>query len=181
MHLFYVYRGLLFTCLQYGFRRTDRNTYKLHGKDKTYSLIITYSFKSPLVPEIVNTTTITRPSFFQRYFQSTSPSPGVYRYTALTRVHYLRLVKPGFNTRAVFISSSVDEKKVSTTMMCATGRYSLFSFEEQLCTLSWVLSLLGRYFYNMYIVKMFEIVFCLNVKDTNICPCLHNIRLSYNI
>ena len=30
---------------------------------------------------------------------------------------------------------------------------------------------LGRYFYNMYIVKMFEIVFSFNVKDTNIFPC----------
>ena len=28
---------------------------------------------------------------------------------------------------------------------------------------------------------MFEIVFTLNVKDTNIFSCLHNIRLSYNI
>jgi len=28
---------------------------------------------------------------------------------------------------------------------------------------------------------MFEIVFFFNVKDTNIFPCLHNIRLSYNI
>ena len=32
----------------------------------------------------------------------------------------------------------------------------------------------------MYIVKKFEIVFSFNVKDTNIVPCLHNIRLSYN-
>jgi len=32
-----------------------------------------------------------------------------------------------------------------------------------------VLSLLGRYnFYNMYIVKMFEIVFGFNVNDNNI-------------
>ena len=37
-------------------------------------------------------------------------------------------------------------------------RNSLFSFEGQLCTFSWVLSLLGRYFYNMYIAKTFEIV-----------------------
>jgi len=28
---------------------------------------------------------------------------------------------------------------------------------------------------------MFEIVFSFNVKDNNIFPCLHNIRLSYNI
>jgi len=33
----------------------------------------------------------------------------------------------------------------------------------------------------MYIVKMFEIVFSFNVKDNNKFPCLHNIRLSYNI
>jgi len=33
----------------------------------------------------------------------------------------------------------------------------------------------------MYVVKMFEIVFSFNVKDNNIFPCLHNIRLSYNI
>jgi len=33
----------------------------------------------------------------------------------------------------------------------------------------------------MYLVKKFEIVFSLNVKDNNIFPCLHNIRLSYNI
>ena len=33
----------------------------------------------------------------------------------------------------------------------------------------------------MYIVKMFEIVFSFNVKDTNIFPCLQNIRLSCNI
>jgi len=51
--------------------------------------------------------------------------------------------------------------------------YSLFSFEGQLCTFSRVFSLLGRYFYNMYmyIVKMFEIVFSFNVKDNNIFPC----------
>ena len=40
-------------------------------------------------------------------------------------------------------------------------------------------SLVGRYFYSMYqyIVKMFEIVFSVyvkdTVKDTNIFPCLH--------
>jgi len=28
---------------------------------------------------------------------------------------------------------------------------------------------------------MFEIVFFFNVKDNNIFPCLHHIRLSYNI
>jgi len=59
--------------------------------------------------------------------------------------------------------------------------YSLVSIEGQLCTFSLVLSLLGRYFYNMYIVNMFEIVFSFNVKDTNMFPCLHNIRFFYNI
>jgi len=44
-----------------------------------------------------------------------------------------------------------------------------------------MLSLLGRYFYIVYIVNLFEIVFSFNVKDNNIFPCLHNIRLSYNI
>ena len=58
---------------------------------------------------------------------------------------------------------------------------SPFSFEGQLCTFSWVLSLLGRYFYNVYIIKQFEIVFSFNVKDNDIFLCLHNIRLSYNI
>ena len=52
------------------------------------------------------------------------------------------------------------------------GGNSLFSFEWQVCTFSWVLSLLGRYFYNMYLVTLFEIVFSFNVN---------NIRLSYNI
>jgi len=33
----------------------------------------------------------------------------------------------------------------------------------------------------MYIVNMFEIVFYCNVKDNNIFPSLHNIKLSYNI
>jgi len=28
---------------------------------------------------------------------------------------------------------------------------------------------------------MSEIVCSFNVKDNNTCPCLHNIRLSYNI
>jgi len=37
------------------------------------------------------------------------------------------------------------------------------------------------YFYNMYTVTKFEIVFFFNVKDSDICPFLHNIRLSYNI
>ena len=37
------------------------------------------------------------------------------------------------------------------------------------------------YFYNMYIVKMFEILLFFIVKDNNIFPCLHHIRLSYNI
>ena len=40
-----------------------------------------------------------------------------------------------------------------------------------------VCSLVGRYFYNICTVKKFEIVFTFNVKDNNICPCLHNIRL----
>ena len=35
-----------------------------------------------------------------------------------------------------------------------------------------MLSLFGRYFYNKYIVNMFEIVFSFNVKDTHIFPCL---------
>ena len=60
-------------------------------------------------------------------------------------------------------------------------RNSLFSFEGQLCSFSWVLSLMGRYFYIMYIVKIFEIVIFFTVKDNNIFPCLRNIRLSYNI
>ena len=44
----------------------------------------------------------------------------------------------------------------------------------------WVLSFLGSYFYNSYIVKMFEIVFFFSVKDNYIFPCLHTIRLFYN-
>ena len=40
----------------------------------------------------------------------------------------------------------------------------LFSFEGQLCTFSWVLSLLDRYFYTMYIVIMLRTILCL---------CLH--------
>jgi len=39
-------------------------------------------------------------------------------------------------------------------------------------------SLVGRYFYNVYIEK-FEIVFSLNVKDNNICP--FNIILEFHI
>ena len=42
-------------------------------------------------------------------------------------------------------------------------------------------SLYGRYFHNIYVVQMFEIVCSSNVKDNNIFPCLHNIRLSYNM
>jgi len=44
-----------------------------------------------------------------------------------------------------------------------------------------VCSLVGRYFYNLYKIKKFEIVFSFNVRDNNIFPLLHNIRLSYNI
>jgi len=33
----------------------------------------------------------------------------------------------------------------------------------------------------VYKVKKFEIVFSFNIKDKNICPWLHNFRLSYNI
>jgi len=44
---------------------------------------------------------------------------------------------------------------------------------------------MGRYFYNIYIyiyiLKMFEIGFFFVVKDNNLFPFLHNIRLSYNI
>ena len=50
----------------------------------------------------------------------------------------------------------------------------LDSFEGKLCTCLRVLYLLGRYFYTMYEVKMLQIVFSFNVKDNNICPCLHN-------
>ena len=35
-----------------------------------------------------------------------------------------------------------------------------------------MLSLLGRYFYNLYIVQMFKIVFSFKVKDNNIVQCL---------
>jgi len=41
-----------------------------------------------------------------------------------------------------------------------------------------VCSLVGRYFYNMYIVKKFKIVFSFNVNNNNIFPCLRDIRLS---
>ena len=41
---------------------------------------------------------------------------------------------------------------------------SLFSFEGQLCTCSWVLSLWCRYFYNSFIVKMFEKCFPLMLR-----------------
>jgi len=58
---------------------------------------------------------------------------------------------------------------------------SIYSFEGQLCTFSRVLSLLGRNFYNSFIVKKVEIVFSFNVKDDNIFPYLHSIRLSNNI
>ena len=58
---------------------------------------------------------------------------------------------------------------------------SLFSFDGQHCIFSLVLSLMGRYFYRMNIIKMFEVVFSFDVKDNNIFPCLHNIRLPYNI
>ena len=61
------------------------------------------------------------------------------------------------------------------------NRYSLFLCEGQLCKCSWVPSLLGRYFYNIFIVKIIETVFSFTIKDNNIFPCLHNIRLSYNI
>jgi len=33
----------------------------------------------------------------------------------------------------------------------------------------------------MNIVHMFEVVFSFDVKDNKICPCLHIIKLSYNI
>jgi len=33
----------------------------------------------------------------------------------------------------------------------------------------------------MFIVKLFEIVFSFNVKDNDIFPCLHTIRISYNM
>ena len=62
---------------------------------------------------------------------------------------------------------------VNTNGICTSN--SLLSFEGQLCTFSRVLSLLGRYCYNMYIVKtclkMFEIVFSFNVKDIDIFQC----------
>ena len=44
-----------------------------------------------------------------------------------------------------------------------------------------VSSLVGTYVYIVYIVNKFGIVFSLNVKDYNICPCSNNIGLSYYI
>ena len=44
-----------------------------------------------------------------------------------------------------------------------------------------VCSLVGRYFCNMFTEKNNETVFSFNIKDTNTFPCLHDIRLSYNI
>ena len=82
-------------------------------------------------------------------------------------------------------SYSIQFTRVS--LYCLLYTYSLFAFEGQLSgqlrdnTFSWVLSLLGRYFYIMYVVKMFEIVFSCNVKYNNIFPGLHNIKLSYNM
>ena len=76
------------------------------------------------------------------------------------------------------VSHLIYETLISKLRYVATN--SLFSFEGLLCTFSWVLSLLSRYFYNMYKGNMFEIVFSFNVKDNNIFPCLPNIWLSYN-
>ena len=61
------------------------------------------------------------------------------------------------------------KKKVKMIVLC-----NLLVLESFCC-------LLGRYFYKVYIVKMFEIMFSFNVKDNNIFPCLYNIRLSYKI
>ena len=79
------------------------------------------------------------------------------------------------------VESYTDGQSINCNQCTHVHPTYLFSFEGQLCTFSRVLYLFVRYFYNMYIVKLFEIVFSLNVKDTNIFPCLHNIRLFYNI
>ena len=42
---------------------------------------------------------------------------------------------------------------------------SLFSFEGQLWACSWVLSLLDRYFYNMYIVECLNLCFALMARN----------------
>ena len=34
---------------------------------------------------------------------------------------------------------------------------------------------------NIHVVKQYEIVLSFNIKDNYIFPCLHNIKLSYNI
>jgi len=45
-----------------------------------------------------------------------------------------------------------------------------------------VSSLVGRYFYDVYVYsKKFEIVFSLKFKYNNICRKYHTIRLSYSI
>ena len=60
----------------------------------------------------------------------------------------------------------------SRSVYSETSSYQIsppfFSFEGQLCTISWVLSLLGSYFYNMYIKKCLKLCFLLMLR-TMIC------------
>ena len=60
-------------------------------------------------------------------------------------------------------------------MRTAIPSFRLSDNSVQLCSPFWVgIS-------TIYIVKMFEIVFFFIVKDKHIFPCLHTIRISYNI
>ena len=113
-------------------------------------------------------------SHFPRYYKS---SRWVYCFTGCPWIPFYHCYSWLTYVFIVQLMCSVSVSHENTTRPYD----SFFSFEGQLCTFSWVLSLLGRYFYNTYRVKMFETVFSFNVKDNNIFPCLHNIKLSYNM
>ena len=100
---------------------------------------------------------------------------------SLSKTSLTSTVSPKFDTSVCSNFFVLAKKTIPKWQNRAICSDSLFSIDRQIWTFSWVLSFLGRYFYNMYILKMFEIVFSFNVKDNNIFPCLHNIRLSYNI
>jgi len=76
----------------------------------------------------------------------------------------------------VYLSESL--RKLYYQHIYCKRHCSLFSK----CQVERVCSLVGRYFYNMYIHSLHFLYFLyfFNVKDSQIVSCLHKIRLSYN-
>ena len=84
--------------------------------------------------------------------------------TCLICVFYIKIETKKLLPRLVFFGEIEKDLMLIYFPAISLIRNSLFSFEGQLCSFSWVLSLMGRYFYIMYIVKILKLCFSLLLR-----------------